>query len=169
MALYAGSLEQRVDVRSLEAAARDLHDWTFILVGYLAEPRLFEDLVGLPNVVLSGLVPRPQVLAMMAAADVGLVPHLETPMSVAMSPLKLYEYLGAGTPVVASDLPPMRGISDRCLLVPPGESLTSAIIQAAGLPRLDPANLKHWRQANDWDVRYASWRGAALGSPVDKT
>jgi hypothetical protein len=114
-------------------------------------------------------VPRPQVLAMMAAADVGLVPHLETPMSVAMSPLKLYEYLGAGTPVVASDLPPMRGISDRCLLVPSGESLTSAIVQAARLPRLDAADLTLWRQANDWDVRYASWRSAALGSPVDKT
>ncbi len=167
IALYAGSLERRIDVRGLEAAARQLPGWTFVLVGYLAEPHLFDELVALPNVVFSHLVPRPQVLAMMAAADVGLVPHLETPMTVTMSPLKLYEYLAAGTPVVASDLPPMRGISERCLLVPPGSDLTSAILQAAGLPRVQGPELESWRRAHDWDVRYASWR-AAIGLPVDE-
>ena len=34
-----------------------------------------------------------------------------------MSPLKLYEYLAAGMPVLSVDLPPVRGISDRVLLV----------------------------------------------------
>lgn len=142
IAFYAGSLERRIDVRGLEAAARQLSGWTFVLVGYLAEPRLFDELLGLPNVVFSHLVPRPEVLAMMGAADVGLVPHLETPMTVTMSPLKLYEYLAAGTPVVASDLPPMRGISDRCLLVPPGGDFTSAILRAAAIPPCNQRSLR---------------------------
>ena len=86
---------------------------------------------------------------MMAAADVGLVPHLETPMTVTMSPLKLYEYLAAGTPVVASDLPPMRGISDRCLLVPPGDDFASAILRAAAMPPAQRADLRGWRRAHD--------------------
>ena len=133
IALYAGSLEERVDVAAVEQCARDLPDWTVVLVGHLATPRHFSRLAARPNVVVRGREPRSAALAMMSASDVCLIPHRRTPMSVAMSPLKLYEYLGAGTPVVATDLPPMRGVSDRCLLVPPGGRFAPAIT-AASLP-----------------------------------
>lgn len=167
VALYAGSLERRVDVAGLALAARQLPDWTFVLVGYLSEPRWFERLASLPNVVLRGLEPRSSVLSMMAHAQVCLVPHLRTPMSEGMSPLKLYEYLAAGAAVVATDLPPMRGLSERCLLVPPGEAYRPAILRAADLGRADEAELARWRKANDWDVRYVSWRSASLdGDPA---
>ena len=38
------------------------------------------------------------------------------PLTEAMSPLKVYEYLAAGLPVVSIDLPPVRDIGDRVLL-----------------------------------------------------
>lgn len=163
LALYAGSLEERVDVDALEACARDLPDWTFVLVGHFATPDLFAALGRLPNVQLRGLEPRPTILAMMAAADVCLVPHRSTPMSVAMSPLKLFEYLGSGAPVVATDLPPMRGISERCLLVEPGAALTPAVLKAAALPRATPEEVSRFRREHDWSGRYRDWRAAALG------
>ncbi|MDF1603449.1 glycosyltransferase [Nocardioides sp. YIM 152315] len=164
IAFYAGSLEERIDVPALEACARELPDWTFVLVGYLAAPDLFADLARLPNVVLRTLEPRPVILAMMAAADVCLVPHRRTPMTMAMSPLKLFEYLGAGSPVVATDLPPMRGLSDRCLLVEPGEPLAPAVVAAAALPSDTSAELAAFRQRHDWSGRYRDWRAAALGA-----
>ncbi len=164
IAMYAGSLEQRIDVAALAQCADALPDWTFVLVGYLSEPRLFDDLVSRPNVVLRLLEPRPRVLAMMRDADVCLIPHRRTPMSVAMSPLKLYEYLAAGTPVVGIDLPPMRGISDRCLLVPEGESLVPALLRALTLPPVQPEALAAWRREHDWERRYVSWRAASLSA-----
>jgi glycosyltransferase involved in cell wall biosynthesis len=163
VALYAGALEDRVDADALERLARDLPDWRLVLVGHMAEPARFERLLALPNVLYRGLRPRPEVLAMMAAAQVCLVPHLRTPMSVAMSPLKLYEYLASGAPVVATDLEPMRGVSDRCLLLEPGEPLAPAVLRAARLPRVSAAELARFREAHDWSSRYRDWAAAALG------
>jgi glycosyltransferase involved in cell wall biosynthesis len=163
LAFYAGSLEERVDVDALIRCAQDLPRWTFVLVGYLATPGLFAELARLPNVELRQSEPRPQVLAMMAAADVCLVPHRRTPMTVAMSPLKLFEYLGAGAPVVATDLPPLRGVSDRCLLVEPGARLAPTLLEAAALPPVSSVELTRFRRAHDWSERYRDWRAAALG------
>jgi glycosyltransferase involved in cell wall biosynthesis len=163
IALYAGSLEERVDVAAVEECARDLPDWTVVLVGHLTTPRLFTRLAALPNVLVRGSEPRSSVLAMMSASDVCLIPHRRTPMSVAMSPLKLYEYLGAGAPVVATDLPPMRGVSDRCLLVEPGSPIAPAVLAAVALPAASAEEVVAFRQANDWSQRYRIWRAAALG------
>lgn len=168
VALYAGSLEQRVDVAGVGRCARELPGWTFVLVGHLLQGELFDPLRCIENVVIRPPEPRPRVLAMMEAADVCLVPHRRTEMSVAMSPLKLYEYLAAGAAVVASDLPPMRNVSDRCFLVPVGESFVPAILSAAELPPQPSANLAAWRQANDWSQRYLTWRRACFESVMTR-
>lgn len=163
VAFYAGSLEKRVDVAALIDLADSLQDWTIVVIGFPNDLSHFEALRRRSNVILRGPEPRSTVLRMMGEADVCLIPHRETPMTLAMSPLKLFEYLGAGAPVVATDLPPMRGISDRCRLVPPGESLVAAVLEAASAPRADAAEIRRFRQENDWAQRYRQWRSAALG------
>lgn len=163
VAFYAGSLEERIDVAALIDLADSLPDWTVVLIGFPNALSHFDELRQRPNVVLRGPEPRRTVLHMMGEADVCLIPHRETPMTVAMSPLKLYEYLGAGAQVVATDLPPMRGVSDRCRLVPPGESLVTAVLEAASAPKADAAEVRRFRSANDWAERYRLWRSVALG------
>jgi teichuronic acid biosynthesis glycosyltransferase TuaH len=162
IALYAGSLQERVDVEAVARCAEELPDWDVVLVGPMVDPTGFDALTRLPNVHLRGPEPRGAVLAMMARADVGLVPHRRTAMTEAMSPLKLYEYLASGAPVVATDLSPMRGVSDRVLLAPPGASLAPAVRAAARLPRLTEAELAVVRREHDWSARYRDWRLAAL-------
>jgi teichuronic acid biosynthesis glycosyltransferase TuaH len=162
IAFYAGSLQRRIDVDALSALARDLGpDWTLVLVGPMQDPVWFARLREEPNVVIREAEPRPVVLAMMADADVCLVPHVAG--TEEMSPLKVYEYLGAGSPVVATDLEPMRGLSDRCLLVEPGGSLTPAVRRAAALPSESAAELAAFRAEHDWSSRYHDFRLAALG------
>lgn len=166
IALYAGALEHRVDVDGLVATARGLRDWSIVLVGPLLEPELFRALANEPNVHIHSPVPRPEVLAMATAADVCIIPHRDTPMSRAMSPLKLYEYLGAGTPVVASDLPPMRGVSDRCILVHAGDAMAPAIRHAATMSPQTEGERREFLKQHSWDARYAVWVQAALGSEI---
>jgi glycosyltransferase involved in cell wall biosynthesis len=50
-----------------------------------------------------GQLPPTEVPGFLAALDVGLIPYPELP-DFAFSPLKLYEYLAAGVPIVASDI-----------------------------------------------------------------
>jgi glycosyltransferase involved in cell wall biosynthesis len=163
VAFYAGTLESRVDVSAVQAAAAALAHWTFVLVGPLRRPDLFSPLSTSPNVMVRPPVPRAEVLAMATEATVCLIPHRETAMSTAMSPLKLYEYLGAGAAVVATDLPPVRGISDRCLLVPPGAPFAEAILAASRMPPQPEAERRAFLADNSWSARYAIWRAAALG------
>ncbi len=99
---YAGMIQGRLDVPLLAAVARELTGVTFALVGRVG--RGFESaLEELPrNVRLLGPVRHDAVPAMIAACDACMVPHVRDALTASMDPLKLYEYLAAGRPVVST-------------------------------------------------------------------
>ncbi len=81
----------------------------------------------------TGLVPPADVARWLATADVLVLPNRATAVSATYtSPLKLFEYLAAGRPIVASALPALAEIlrhDENALLVPPddAEALAAAI------------------------------------------
>jgi len=85
------------------------------------------------RVTFTGLVPPPQVAERLREADVLVLPNPASAVSDAFtSPLKLFEYMASGRPIVASDLPSIREVlvhERNALLVPPGnpQALTAAI------------------------------------------
>lgn len=75
------------------------------------------------RVTFTGWVERSRIPAFLAEADVLVLPNTSTPISLHYtSPLKLFEYMAAGKPIVASDLPAIREIlkdgHDACLVEP---------------------------------------------------
>ena len=73
-----------------------------------------------------------QAARFMQAADVLIMNYPNSAhYAYYMSPLKLFEYMASGTPIISSDLPSIREIlsSENAMLVPPGdqEALTEAI------------------------------------------
>jgi glycosyltransferase involved in cell wall biosynthesis len=92
---------------------------------------------------LAGFVPPHQVPARLAQADICVLPALAEGRMPYASHQKLYEYLAARRPVVASDLPSVRedvADGDSALLVEPG----SPQALAAGVTRLlDSPELAH--------------------------
>ena len=56
--------------------------------------------------------PATQVADYVRAFDLGLLPYRRTQETYHASPLKLYEYLAAGLPVVAADVPGARQFAD---------------------------------------------------------
>ncbi len=148
--LYVGSLESRVDVGAIAAAAGALPGTSFALVGPLLDAAHFEPLRGLPNVHFFPPVPRAEVVALVAAADACLIPHLDSPLTRAMSPLKLYEYLAGGAPVAALDLAPIRGVSPRVMI---REDLTEAIAAALALGRSPESERLEFARSNSWRER----------------
>jgi glycosyltransferase involved in cell wall biosynthesis len=78
------------------------------------------------RVHFAGFVPHADVRSRLAVAGVGVVPLPDRLMSrYFTSPLKLFDYMAAGVPIVASDLRALREVlldGENALLVPPGDA-----------------------------------------------
>ncbi len=106
-----GGINAKVDLALLAAVAERRPDWTLLLVGplgYGLDAAEMARLRRLPNVHLPGPVPPDQVPAVIATCDVCLIPYKLTEQTRHVNPLKVYEYLAAGKPVVATALPELR-------------------------------------------------------------
>lgn len=62
-----------------------------------------------PNVTMAPEVPHDEIVPWLLRADVGLIPFRPNALTRAVSPLKVYEYLGAGSVVVQSGMPDIEG------------------------------------------------------------
>lgn len=97
---YLGALSWRIDVELIEALATAHPEWTFVLIG---EPQ-----VALPrrsNLRIVGPRPYADLPRWAQQFDVGLVPYRDEEFNRASFPLKVFDYLAAGAPVVAPPLP----------------------------------------------------------------
>lgn len=131
--LFWGLIDGRMDFDILaRLAARQAG--TVILVGPKDRPD--PRLRSLANVVIRDAVPLAELPGLAAVADVLLLPYADLPVTRAMQPLKLKEYLATGKPVVSRDLPAVREWRDCLDLAADAEQFASAVATrlAEGLP-----------------------------------
>jgi teichuronic acid biosynthesis glycosyltransferase TuaH len=151
--VYVGTLDSRLDVDAVLAIARAWREGSVVLAGPLADRDHLARLQGEPNVTFCGPVSRAQVAALSSAADACLVPHRRLPLTEAMSPLKIFEYLAGGGPVVATDLLPMRGIEGPLELVPPGGDFVAGMRAALARGPMAEAERRRFVARNAWSRR----------------
>jgi glycosyltransferase involved in cell wall biosynthesis len=101
---YVGALGPWFDVEAVEAAARAFPRWRFLLAGRVEDPEVAA-LAALPNLETVGEIPFTDVPRFLAGLDVALVPFRDLPLTRAVDPVKLYEALAMGLPIVARRLP----------------------------------------------------------------
>jgi glycosyltransferase involved in cell wall biosynthesis len=132
--LFWGLIDRRMDVAFVKQLAADLTRGTIVLIGPEADPA--PGLAECPRVVRSGPLPYEQLPAAARAADVLVMPYADLPVTQAMQPLKLKEYLATGKPVVVRDLPAARDWADCLDLADTPRSFSQAVRQrlATGLP-----------------------------------
>jgi len=99
----------------VEAMGRATGEPRLTLVGSFARPeteRRVRASAGWGRVDYAGWLPRSELQARLATARVGLVLFLPEPNHIEAMPNKLFEYMSAGLPVIASDFPLWREIVD---------------------------------------------------------
>jgi glycosyltransferase involved in cell wall biosynthesis len=122
LAVFAGAFRSWHGAVHLVRAMRELQARTVggisaALIGdgpELASVR--REAAGLTNVILTGAVPHDSMPACLAAADIGVAPfdvgaHAPLALGFYWSPLKIFEYMAAGLPVVAPALPRIEALA----------------------------------------------------------
>ncbi len=160
---HLGHLYQGRGIDILLRAAQTLPEVTFVFVGGnredIARHQADAAAAGLRNVRFVGIVPNALVPRYLYAADLLVMPYTRgTSTHEFMSPMKMFEYMASGRPVVASEFPVLREVleSGRTVeFVPPSDpgALSAAI---AGL-LADPARARALGAAAKSQARGFAW------------
>jgi teichuronic acid biosynthesis glycosyltransferase TuaH len=100
---YFGNIERRIDYDLLIKVVELNPDKSFVFAGPVVEEFIPAALRDLKNVYFIGRIPYNEMPSVIKAFDVALIPFKKDEVSSTIFPLKLFEYLGAGKPVVATD------------------------------------------------------------------
>jgi len=127
---FLGSVAYWVDVELIATLAHTRPDWTFVLVGPVRTS--IGVLTGLPNVRIIGHRPYESLPRYLKRFDVCLNPYKPDAVAEGASPLKLYEYLASGKPVVSSDMPEAHRFPDLVSIAATPERMVVIIERALG-------------------------------------
>lgn len=103
---YFGSIERRMDYELLQQVAVEHQDKSFVFAGGVAEEYLPPGFKDLSNIFFIGKVPFSEMPSVIKGFSVCIIPFKKDEVSATIFPLKLFEYLGTGKPVVATDFNP---------------------------------------------------------------
>jgi hypothetical protein len=152
---YYGALARWFDYELVEETARQRPDWNFLLIGPEYDGSLRRaSLLGRSNVAWIGPRPYPTLPGYLGLFDVATIPFRLNPITMATSPLKLYEYFAGGRPVIATAM-------SECVahgevdVVATAEEFATALDPARSRGR-DPAQRTRLRAvaaANSWTAR----------------
>ncbi|HTY43276.1 MAG TPA: glycosyltransferase, partial [Thermoanaerobaculia bacterium] len=166
---YYGAIAAWFDAPAVADAARRHPEWSFALVGGVSGADL-SSLEGRPNVHRFGEVPYEKLPAWVAGFDVCTIPFERSPLTEATNPVKVYEYLATGKPIVARRLPELEALGSAVSLYDRGEDFAGALEQAV---REDPAapvveRRRALARENTWDARYGVLKEAITRIPTGK-
>jgi teichuronic acid biosynthesis glycosyltransferase TuaH len=103
---YLGTLERRMDYNLILEVVKANPEKTFVLAGPVWDNHVPPELFKISNVHIIGPIPYGEVPQLIKGFDVAIIPFKKDEVSSTIFPLKLFEYLCAGKPVVITDFNP---------------------------------------------------------------
>jgi lipopolysaccharide heptosyltransferase II len=156
------NLNERVDFRLLRYIAISHPEWSVVIVGgwygadsKLVKSDLIKQLKNMANIHWLGHQPFDELPNILGWFDVCIIPYAaENAFNINCSPLKMYEYLATGKPIVSTDLPSVRVESE---LIRIGKSYPEFVREVAAALDEKDESLKGKRiemaKKNSWDNR----------------
>lgn len=130
---YTGSLHpERIDLELVKALARAFPGGSIVLVGpnHFFDDSLERVLEAFPNVSAPGEVPYSSIPDVMAGFDVCIVPHVRSDFVESLNPIKLWEFLAAGKPIVSADVAGFRDFPHLVRLTSDADEFVKACHEA---------------------------------------
>ncbi|WP_059172371.1 glycosyltransferase [Bacillus sp. FJAT-27445] len=103
---YFGALADWFDYALIEKLALTKREWQIVLIGLDYDGSLKKSrLLNFPNVHFLGAIPYQELPSYARQFDVSVIPFLLNEVTISTSPIKLFEYMAVGKPIVATALP----------------------------------------------------------------
>lgn len=106
---FVGRIGDWIDVPLIARCAREMPDWNFVVIG----PTNIDvsPFANVPNLRFLGMKAHEEIPHYIQRFDVCLLPFVDNKVTVSVNPLKVYEYLAVGKPVVSVPMPEIEGMS----------------------------------------------------------
>lgn len=158
--------DYKLDLELLEGVFRRRPEWQLVLVGPIGEGdpgTRVAALQQLPNVHFMGSRSREELPGYLQGFDVCLLPNRLNRYTRHMFPLKFFEYLSAGKPVVMTPLPSLEAFRHLAFVADANPDAFSLSIECAlAESRDDPARDRRIDEARQHDWNLQAERLAAL-------
>jgi glycosyltransferase involved in cell wall biosynthesis len=153
---YHGAIARWFDFDLLRSVAAANPRWDFVLVGPVLPDVAgrAEALSEQSNVHLLGARPSADIAAYIQAFDAGVIWFVVDHLTEGVSPLKMFEYLAADVPVVATPLPSCRGMAG-VRVASTVEEMTAAITDALESGSEETQVRRSAAEAASWEARVA--------------
>lgn len=152
---YTGTLHsERTDARLIIDLARAFPNGSVLLIGPDHWTGTDRKLIAAErNIHMHGAVPYSKIPELMAQFDVCIVPHVETKFTDSLNPIKLWEYLASGKPIVATNIAGFRDYAHFCRIASGSDAFVAAC--SAALTDRDNLSSKRISEArhHTWDAR----------------
>lgn len=154
---YIGAISTWFDFDLLRDAVHTHPDWNFVFVGSTWDSDRHQDLKEQANVYLLGEKPNHEVPAYLAHMDVCLIPFKINQLTISTNPVKVYEYLAAGKPVVSVALPDLKDFQPWVKFANTPEDFTQAIKESLESQTVDlVSSRRDFIRDHTWEARYLS-------------
>ena len=161
LVVFWGVIDRRMDVAFVRAVCESRSDGTVLFVGPQDDPD--PALFALPRLRTLPPVPFADLPSLAAAASVLVMPYADLPVTRAMQPLKLKEYLATGKPTVVRALPSTGAWADCMDVADTPETFAASVNERlrTGLPP-EQREARRRLDAEGWAAkatRLAGWIG----------
>ncbi len=155
-AVYIGTIAQWFDEELIAKAARFCPGVSFVIIGPGAQT--LEKLRDIDNVYLLGSKPYAQVPAYMQHAHVGLIPFQTKGIEAFVddiNPLKLYEYMATGLPVVSTPIQQVNMLKSPAIVAADEEGFCQSVREVC-TTRSDGENERRFALRFDWSNQFSA-------------
>lgn len=152
--VYLSQITERLDVALLRSLALASPQWDFKLIGpVVCDPAIVAPLRELANVTLAGAMPYAEAASATAQADVCILPHVVDALTATLDPIKIYDYLATGNPVVSTAVAMHPALREHVRIASDADAFRQAIADSLA----EDADARNVRRqavlAHSWEAR----------------
>lgn len=160
---FYGAIAEWFDTALVARLAARRTDWDFVLVGSTYGGDIAR-LAKLPNVTMPGEQAYASLPDWLGRFDVGIVPFRRTPLTEATNPVKVYEMLAAGKPVVSVPLPEVAALAPLVRLASTPEEFEREITAALAEDDSAAEPRRAFAREQTWEKRFEVMERAVAGA-----